>query len=91
MSQGPTREVKAARYRHRCCWCNEEIAVGEPYKYYALFGRDGVWTERFHPECHAAMDDVLGAPGSHWWIPGDYPRGSTQKIQVLSGEEDIPW
>lgn len=90
MSRGQIREVKAARYRHRCDWCGEMIAVGETYKRQPIFGESTVWTDAFNPECYEAEREALAASGAFplFWMPGDYRRGTTEKIHV---EEDIPW
>lgn len=46
--------IGAARKRHRCDWCNEDIAIGESYV--RQRNKDGadVWTWKAHVECNRA-------------------------------------
>lgn len=54
MSFNSTREIEACRKPHRCHWCGEIIAKGQPAVRVA-----GTWDGDFgqsyyHPECNAA-------------------------------------
>lgn len=57
------RSVKAAKKRHRCYWCLENIEAGESYKRYRWFGDDGADVVKMHPECYDAMLEVAHEEG----------------------------
>lgn len=47
-------EIKAARKVHWCDWCNEDIAIGQPYIRQRVKDGSDVWTYRAHLECYGA-------------------------------------
>lgn len=51
-----TAHVKRARKSHRCDWCNEPIAVGDPYVRQRNCDGPDVWTYRAHAECWEAAE-----------------------------------
>ena len=51
-------EVGRARKQHRCDWCNETIAVGEPYVRQRCKDGADVWTWRAHAECYRASNKL---------------------------------
>ena len=50
--------MTTARKRHTCCWCGEPIEPGDTYHRETVWGDDGPWTWRTHPECERAWQSV---------------------------------
>ena len=84
MSFNSSREIKACRKPHRCHWCDELIAKGQPAVRVA-----GVWDgdfghSHYHPECNASyltMDwkEREASGVDEGFEPGLFQRGTKEK------------
>lgn len=76
MAFGELKKIKAGRKIFACCWCREDIPVGEPRVNYV-----GLWEGEFqnwhmHPECHSAYKREDDAGGGDGQIHNEkHPRG----------------
>ena len=70
------RTIKAARKRHQCDWCGEDIPAGSSYRTWTgvLDGRWGV--TKAHPECCSAMYAAPSYFADDGWTLGSFNRGT---------------
>ena len=57
------RNVKSSRKEHRCIWCGQQIAIGEPYTYERSIFEGQPQSHHWHCECLDAMRDVVRNEG----------------------------
>jgi len=62
---------RKAHKRYHCIWCWQIIGKGEKYIDTRSIADGELQINRFHPECHAAMEDEAAEEGGEIeWIPG---------------------
>lgn len=74
-----TATKPVARVEHRCTSCGEAIQAGQEYVRWASF--DGTaFTNKMHPECHAAHEESARHYGDSQWeyTPYSYSRGTVE-------------
>lgn len=73
----------AARKRHLCTWCGQDIERGEQHKTWTSF--EGGWfRSRMHAECCVAMEDDNRETGEQEYIPYDNARPKVEATPQLS-------
>lgn len=76
MANTTPETIKAARKKHRCCWCWEHIEVGNSYVRFRYFDGGDASTSRLHPECDAAAQRMAQVEGYDFeYTPGQFNRG----------------
>lgn len=65
--------TQAARVKHRCTWCSQDILPGERYLRWISVD-DSMYTNKMHPECHAACNEEYRDSGDNEYHPYDNER-----------------
>lgn len=70
--------IKAAKKRHACTWCGTAIEPGESYVRWRWFYDGEAGTNKMHPECDKACEQMSREEGYGFeWMPGEFKRGCT--------------
>lgn len=77
-----SKQVRCRQF-HRCDWCGDAIAPGNAAQYRTIVvsGERVLQSRWMHLECFDAMTDY--EPQSdldNGWMPGDFSRGSTERM-----------
>jgi hypothetical protein len=72
------RKVVNCRKAHMCAWCAEKINVGQSAQYRSYVYDGDFNNDWMHLECELACVEYALNEGSFEFMPGDFPRGSTE-------------
>lgn len=71
----PVIKIKAARRKHQCDWCSEDIMPTMPYHKW-VFKKEGLLqTCKVHPECDEAILDYQDVCAGEEWLQHHNNRG----------------